>query len=215
MTTLDDVVDIAMTTVAAAVLTNHKNIIVTLNTIAVRFCARSSPHSHLHLHAQWAVFATVDVSSVLTRSGNVVWSRREQECAVDDGEPYWATNCEGKRHYTRTFRRTEYIFCSSFLISIIEWSLLHTSFWQWIRLRFCDAQNVRCQVLCGIAVTESCVDLRKYLCPFIQNKSLVRPFSRRRAGNNDCHQPPGSDMLFVFCPQIFFSLFSFSSSSSR
>lgn len=52
MTTLDDVVDIAMTTVAAAVLTNHKNIIVTLNTIAVRFCARSSPHSHLHLHAQ-------------------------------------------------------------------------------------------------------------------------------------------------------------------
>lgn len=102
MTTLDDVVDIAMTTVAAAVLTNHKNIIVTLNTIAVRFCARSSPHSHLHLHAQWAVFATVDVSSELTRSSNVLWSPRAQAGVC--GRRWWTELSDqlwGQTAYTR------------------------------------------------------------------------------------------------------------------
>lgn len=88
-TTLYDVVDNEDTVTtaaaaAAAVLTNHKNIIVTLNTIAVRSFGRSSPRSHLHLQPHVARILESDLlTAEAGQAGRRAGRHRVQNRNVD------------------------------------------------------------------------------------------------------------------------------------
>lgn len=117
---------------------------------------------------------------------------RKRVYAVDDGEPNWATNCEGKRHtLVYTFRRTEYIFCSSFLF--FDNRVVAAAHKFLAMDSFAVLRRTKCAMS---SLVWHCCDW--IMCWFtkislsIHSEWIVsvRPFGRR-ALNNDCHQPPG------------------------